>query len=153
MQRVRSLMVQQPYISIEGMRRHLAAQNLPLDRHYIASLVKLIQAERIKRAETWTLNVALASFQDAIAEIARVGWEIENDQIAEGRDRAAALREIREVCLSVRRNARETPSLFSWKGPCQPRLNGPGFLPSLVLSPRNQMLLLRDRSFGLGPEY
>jgi hypothetical protein len=75
-QRVRSLMVQQPTITIEGMRRHLAAQDLPLDRHYIASLVKQIQTERIRRADTWTLNIALASFQDAMGEIVRVGWEI-----------------------------------------------------------------------------
>jgi len=30
-------------------------------------------------------------------EIVRVGWEIANDKFAEGRDRAAALREIREA--------------------------------------------------------
>jgi hypothetical protein len=41
--------------------------------------------------------VALATFQDATEEIARVGWTIANDQMAEGRDRAAALREIREA--------------------------------------------------------
>jgi hypothetical protein len=29
----------QPMITIEGMRRHLAHDGLPLDRHYIASLV------------------------------------------------------------------------------------------------------------------
>jgi hypothetical protein len=96
-QRVRSLMVQQPMITIEGMRRHLSNDGLPLDRHYIASLVRAIQTERIKRADTWMLNMALASFQDAMAEIARVGWEIANDQMADGRDRAAALREIREA--------------------------------------------------------
>ncbi len=32
-QRVRSLMVQQPMITIEGMRRYLANDGLPLDRH------------------------------------------------------------------------------------------------------------------------
>lgn len=95
-ERVRSLMVQQPTISIEGIRRHLELQGLSLSRHYLASLVKAIHTERIKRADTWTLNLALASFQDAMAEIARVGWEIANDKFAPGRDRAAALREVRE---------------------------------------------------------
>src|SRR5690348_17158244 len=96
-QRVRSLMVQQPTISILGMQHYLANDGLPLDRRYIASLVKAIQTERIKRAETWTLNMALASFQDAMSEIARVGWSIANDEMIPGRDRAAALREVREA--------------------------------------------------------
>jgi hypothetical protein len=100
-QRVRSLMVQQPMITIEGMCRHLSADGLPLDRHYIASLVRAIQTERIKRADTWTLNIALSSFQDAMAEIARVGWEIANDKLEPGRDRAAALREVREAYNAV----------------------------------------------------
>jgi hypothetical protein len=70
---------------------------LTLDRHYIGSLLKATHTERAKRADTWTLNMALASFQDAMAEIARVGWEIANDKFAPGRDRAAALREVREA--------------------------------------------------------
>ena len=32
-----------------------------------------------------------------MAEIARVGWEIANDQLASGRDRAAALKKAREA--------------------------------------------------------
>jgi hypothetical protein len=100
-QRVRSIMVQQPMITIVGMQKHLDADGLHLDRRYLASLVRAIQVERIKRAETWTLNLALASFQDAMAEIARVGWEIANDQMAPGRDRAAALREVREAYSAV----------------------------------------------------
>ena len=94
-QRVRSLMVQQPTITIEGMRHHLAAQDLPLDRGYIASLVKAIQTERIKRVDTWTLNFALASFQDVMTEIVERAWEIANDPTAERSDRLAAMREIR----------------------------------------------------------
>ena len=94
-QRVRSLMVRQPTITIEGMRRHLAAQDLPLDRGYIASLVKAIQTERIRRADTWTLNLALTSFQDVMTEIVERACEIVNDPMAERSDRLAALREIR----------------------------------------------------------
>lgn len=89
-QRVRSLMMQRPMITIEGTRRQLAHDGLPLDRHYIALLVKQTQTQRIKRADTGTLNMALAYFQHASAEIARVGWEIANDQMAKGRDRAVA---------------------------------------------------------------
>jgi hypothetical protein len=100
-QRVRSLMVQNPMLSIEGMRLHLENDGLPLTRHYIAKHVKAIQTERIKRADTWNLNVALSSFQDAMAEIVRVGWDIANDEHAPGRDRAAALREIREAYNAV----------------------------------------------------
>jgi hypothetical protein len=32
-----------------------------------------------------------------MAEIARVGWTIANDEMADGRDRAAALREVLEL--------------------------------------------------------
>jgi hypothetical protein len=96
-QRVRSLMVQNPMLTIEGMRLHLEKDGLPLTRHYIAKHVKAIQTERIRRANTWMLNMALADFQDCMSEIERVGWEIANDKFAEGRDRAAALREIREA--------------------------------------------------------
>jgi hypothetical protein len=79
--RVRSVMVQQPMITIVGIQQRLAHDGWPLDRRYFASLVRAIQTERI-RAETWRLDVALSSFQDSMAEIARVGWEIVNDQMA-----------------------------------------------------------------------
>jgi hypothetical protein len=100
-QRIRSLIVQQPQISPEGIRRHLDQQGLTLDRKYIAKHLKAIMVERAKRADTWTLNIALASFQDAMSEIARVGWEIANDKSEPGRDRAAALREVREAYNTV----------------------------------------------------
>jgi hypothetical protein len=100
-ERVRSLLVQHPHISAEGIRKRLEQDGLPLDRHYIGSLLKAIHTERAKRADTWTLNMALSSFQDAMAEIARVGWEIANDKSEAGRDRAAALREVREAYNAV----------------------------------------------------
>jgi hypothetical protein len=100
-ERIRSLIVQNPHISAESIRKALELQGLTLDRHYIGSLLKAIHTERAKRADTWTLNMALASFQDAMAEIARVGWEIANDKFAPGRDRAAALREVREAYNAV----------------------------------------------------
>ena len=73
--RIRSLIVQNPHISAEGIRRHLDKQGLTLDREYIGKHVKAIMVERTKRADTWTLNLALASFQDAMGEIGSVGWE------------------------------------------------------------------------------
>ena len=81
----------------EGIRRHMEKHGLVLDRSCINGLVNQIHRERAKRADTWTLNLALTAFQDAMAEIARVGWEIANDKFAPGRDRTAALREVREA--------------------------------------------------------
>jgi hypothetical protein len=63
-------------LTIEGKRLHLEKDGLALMRNYITSHVRAIQTERIKRAETWMLNRALASLEDAMQEIVRVGWEI-----------------------------------------------------------------------------
>jgi hypothetical protein len=100
-ERIRSILVQNPQTSIEGITQRLEREGLKLDRHYVGKLVGEIHTERAKRADTWTLNLALASFQDAMTEIVRVGWDIANDKFAPGRDRAAALREIREAYDSM----------------------------------------------------
>lgn len=100
-ERIRSILVQNPQTSIEGITKRLEQDGLKLDRHYVGKLVGEIHTERSKRADTWTLNMALASFQDAMGEIVRVGWTIANDEMAQGRDRAAALREIREAYNAV----------------------------------------------------
>jgi len=100
-ERIRSVLVQNPQTSIEGITLRLERDGLKLDRHYVGKLVGEIHTERARRADTWTLNLALASFQDAMAEIARVGWTIANDDHQPGRDRAAALREIREAYNAV----------------------------------------------------
>jgi len=96
-ERVRSIMVQNPMLAGEHIRRKLEQDGLVLDRNYINSIVNQIHRERAKRADTWTLNNALTALQDGMGEVVRVGWEIANDKFAEGRDRAAALREIREA--------------------------------------------------------
>jgi hypothetical protein len=96
-ERVRSILVQNPMLAGEHIRRKLSQDGLVLDRNYINAIVNQIHRERVKRAETWTLNSALTALQDAMGEVVRVGWEIANDKMAEGRDRAAALREIREA--------------------------------------------------------
>jgi len=95
--RVRSIMVQDPMLAGEHIRRRLEREGLVLDRNYINGIVNDIHKERARRAETWTLNNAMTALQDAMGEVVRVGWEIANDKMAEGRDRAAALREIREA--------------------------------------------------------
>ena len=96
-ERVRSIMVQNPMLAGEHIRQKLERQGLVLDRTYINGIVNDIHRERARRAETWTLNNALAALQDAMGEIVRVGWTIANDEHTPGRDRAAALREIREA--------------------------------------------------------
>lgn len=96
-ERIRSVIVQNPQISGEGIRVRLQQDGLTLDRHYIGKLLGEIYTERAKRANTWALNHALSSFQDAMAEIARVGWEIVNDPMAKNQDRVMAMREIREA--------------------------------------------------------
>ena len=68
-----------------------------LDRNYINGIVNDIHRERARRAETWTLNHALASLQDSMSEIVRVAWEIVNDPKARNMDKTLAMREIREA--------------------------------------------------------
>lgn len=97
LERVKSVMVQHPMLAGESIRQNLAKQGLVLDRNYINALVNKIHAERAKRADTWTLNAALTAFEDAMGEVVRVGWEIASDPMADGRDRAAGLREVREA--------------------------------------------------------
>lgn len=76
-------MVQQPMITIVGMQKHLDANSVHLDRGQLASPVRAIQTERIKRADTWTLNSALSAFQDTMTEIVVKAWEIVNDPMPE----------------------------------------------------------------------
>lgn len=94
-ERIRSVLVQHPQISGEGIKRKLEQQGLTLNRHYISSLVNQIHFERAKRADSWILNGALAAFQDVMFEIVAHAWEIANDPMAERSDRLAAMREIR----------------------------------------------------------
>jgi hypothetical protein len=65
-ERVRSMIVQTPRISGEGIRRRLEQDGLIIDRHYIGKLVDEIHTERAKRADAWTLNLALASCLSAM---------------------------------------------------------------------------------------
>ena len=95
--RIRSIIAQHPTITQVGLRERLAADGLPLDRWYVATLLKSIQVERVKRLNTLTLNYALSSFQDVMMEISAVAWSIANDEFARKQDRVMALREIREA--------------------------------------------------------
>ena len=96
-ERVRSVLVQNPMISGEGIRRHLEMQGLVIDRHYVNKLVNEIHVERANRANTWMLNHALASLQDQMSEIVVKAWEIVNDPMAKNMDKTMAMREIREA--------------------------------------------------------
>lgn len=95
--RIRSLMIRNPAITQRELQEGLEMEGLRLDRKYLGTLVNGIQAERAKRANKWTLNYALAAFQDAMMEIAKAGWEIVNDPMARNMDKALAMREIREA--------------------------------------------------------
>lgn len=96
-ERVWSRLVQQPMISGEAIRRRLEMDGLVLDRNYINGLVDHIHKERARRADQWVLGRALADFQDATSEIARVGGEIINDPMAKNQDQVMAMREVREA--------------------------------------------------------
>jgi hypothetical protein len=96
-ERIRSLLVQQPQITILGICQRLENDGLKLDRHYVGKLIGEIHTERAQRASTWMLNVALASLQDQRGEIVKAAWEIVNDPMARNMDKALAMREIREA--------------------------------------------------------
>jgi hypothetical protein len=95
--RIRSVIAQHPQITQVALRERLKDDGLVLDRWYVASLLKDIQRERIKRLNTLTLNYALSAFQDTMMEISAVAWSIANDEFARKQDRVMALREIREA--------------------------------------------------------
>jgi|ERR1039458_2235214 hypothetical protein len=99
--RIRSLLVQNPQITQRELKERLEKDGLTLDRKYLGSLINDIWAERVKQANTWALNLALASFQDAMAEIVTKAWEIANNRWEDGRARVAALKEIREAHNAV----------------------------------------------------
>jgi hypothetical protein len=99
--KIRSLLVQNPQITQREIQQRLEAEGLKLDRKYLGTLVNGIYAERVRRADTWTLNQALASFQDAMAEIVRMASEIANNPFADNKARVMALREIREAYNAV----------------------------------------------------
>ncbi|HVB33727.1 MAG TPA: hypothetical protein VNJ52_05055 [Patescibacteria group bacterium] len=91
------MLSQNPQITQRELQMRLEQDGIRLDRKYLGQLLKSVYTERIKRADTWTLNTALAAFQDAMAEIARAGWEIINDPMARNMDKALAMREVREA--------------------------------------------------------
>jgi hypothetical protein len=96
-ERIRSILVQNPQTTIEGIKQRLEQQGLVLDRHYVSKLVGEIHTERTKRANTWMLNHALASLQDQMSEIVKAAWEIVNDPMARNMDKTLAMKEIREA--------------------------------------------------------
>lgn len=67
--------------SIEGIRQLLETDGLKLDRHHVGKPVNDIYCEPTRLADTWILKHALASFQDEVSKIFRVGWESPNDKL------------------------------------------------------------------------
>jgi len=63
-ERIRSVLVQVPQISNEGIRQRLQRDGLTLDRHYIGKLVGEIHTERSKRADAWTEEEAIVKPED-----------------------------------------------------------------------------------------
>jgi len=51
-ERIRSILVQNPQTSIDGIQRWLEHDGLKLDRHYVGKLVGEIHTERAKRADS-----------------------------------------------------------------------------------------------------
>jgi hypothetical protein len=96
--KIRSLIAEDHQIEyLELCQRLEDRYHLKLDRAYITKLAKKIYAERAKRADRYTLNQALAAFQDTMTQVVRVAWSIANDPFAKNQDRVAALKEVREA--------------------------------------------------------
>jgi hypothetical protein len=53
-ERIRSILVQTPQTSIEGITQRLERDGLKLDRHYVGKLVGEIHTERARRADSPT---------------------------------------------------------------------------------------------------
>ena len=64
--KIRSLLSQNSQISQRELKLRLTQEGYQLDRRFLGSLLKAIYRERTKRADTMTLNQALASFQDVV---------------------------------------------------------------------------------------
>jgi hypothetical protein len=95
--KIRGLLSQNPQITQRELQARLEQDGIRLDRKCLGQLLRSVYAERAKRTDTWTLNTALAAFQDAMAEIARAGWEIINDPMARNMEKTLAMREAREA--------------------------------------------------------
>jgi hypothetical protein len=96
--KIRALIAEDHQIEFEELCAQLDERyHLKLDRHYVTKLAKKLYAERARRADRYTLNQALAAFQDTMTQVVRVAWSIANDQFAKNQDRVMALKEIREA--------------------------------------------------------
>lgn len=70
--RTRSVLAQYPQATQRALQERLKADGLELDRLYLASLLKSIQLERVKRLNAPTLNYALPAFHDVMMETTAV---------------------------------------------------------------------------------
>jgi hypothetical protein len=99
---VRSVIAQDHQIGLDDLADRLEREyGIHIERHYLSGLVRTIYRERALRADRQTLNQALAAFDDTMAQVVRVAWEIANDPFARKQDHVMALREIREANSAV----------------------------------------------------
>ncbi|HEY2471051.1 MAG TPA: hypothetical protein VGI45_24865 [Terracidiphilus sp.] len=100
--RVRSIIAQDHQIGLDDLADRLDREyGIKIERHYLSGIVRKIYSERALRADRQTLNQALAAFEDTMAQVVRVAWEIANDPFAKKQDRVLALREVREANSAV----------------------------------------------------
>lgn len=93
---IKKLMVIRHDMSLREMQTTLDKNNLHLDLDYINRIRNKISSERARRADRFTLNSALASFQDLMSEVVATGWSIALDPSASKLARVAALETIRK---------------------------------------------------------
>ncbi len=98
---IRRLMVVQHDMSAPEMKKQLEKLGLRFDVKYIRRLKEKVLGERKYRADRMTLNSALATFQDVMAETSHIAWQIALSPQSSKRDRIAALKEIREAHRDV----------------------------------------------------
>lgn len=98
---IRKLMVVQHDMSAPEMKQQLEKLGLRFDLKYIRRLKDKVLRERQHRADRMTLNSALATFQDVLAETSHIAWQIALSPQSSKRDRIAALKEIREAHRDV----------------------------------------------------
>ncbi len=94
---IRRVMVMRHNIPLRDIQKELDSEGLHLDLNYIGKLRNKIVAERARRVDRYTINNALAVFEDIMTNVMETGWEIALDKRNEGRDRSSALEVIRKA--------------------------------------------------------
>lgn len=95
---IRSLISEEHQITFEEIMQQLVTRyGLSFHRSYVTRLSKKIFAERARRADRKTLNVALATFEDTTNVVVKKAWEIANNERSNAVARVNALRLIQDA--------------------------------------------------------